>query len=180
MQIYTIGHSTHSLSTFMGLVREAGIECIADVRSFPRSRRHPQFNIGTLAVTLGDARVRYKHFPDLGGRRGAQDLGEPSPNQAWQEPGFRNYADYALLPAFRQALSDLRDVAAEQSVAIMCAEAVWWRCHRRIIADHLIAMDDEVIHILPTGRTQQAVMSENAMVQPDGRVTYPPPQPRLL
>jgi len=180
MRLYTIGHSTHSVEVFLALVRDAGIDYIADVRSFPRSRRNPQFNRDVLGARLRVANIHYQHFADLGGRRGTQDLGEPSPNGAWREPGFRNYADYALLPAFRQALAELRDLAAKQSVAIMFAEAVWWRCHRRIIADNLIVMGDEVIHILPTGRTERSVMSESAIVQPGGRLLYPPAQTRLL
>ena len=170
--VFTIGHSTRSIEEFMALLRGAGVECVADVRRFPVSRRHPQFNGAALAAALAEAGIAYRHFPALGGRRGAGE--GPSPHTLWREPGFRNYAGYAETPAFRDAFAALLKLAEERRTAVMCAEAVWWRCHRRIIADYLIAAGNEVRHILD-GKIEPAVLTPDATVRPDGTILYRAP-----
>jgi len=180
MTVYTIGHSTRSVDELIALLREAGVDLVADVRSYPRSRRNPQFNGDALPATLADAEIGYRHAKALGGRRGGHELDRPSPNGFWENEAFRNYADYALTPAFREALAGLIDCARERTVAIMCAEAVWWRCHRRIVADYLLAAGVEVRHILGPAKIEPARMTPEAEPQPDGGIHYPAPQPSLL
>lgn len=172
MILFTIGHSTRSLDGFLALLRAAGIAGIADVRRFPFSRRHPQFNGEALAASLAAAGIAYRHFPALGGRRGG--TAGVSPHTLWREPGFRNYADYAETAPFKEAFAALRRFAAERPTAVMCAEAVWWRCHRRIIADYLIAAGDEVRHILD-GKIEPASLTPDATVRPDGTILYRAP-----
>jgi uncharacterized protein (DUF488 family) len=169
---FTIGHSTRTLEEFVALLDEAGVRGIADVRRFPASRRHPHFNRENLEIALPAAGIAYRHFPVLGGRRGRSD--PHSPNGWWEIEAFRNYADHALTPEFRRALSSLRDYGHAQPVAVMCAEAVWWRCHRRLIADNLLAAAETVIHLLDLGKREPAQLSEGARVQPDATVLYPP------
>jgi len=180
MPIFTIGHSTRSVEELVAMLAENGVGVVCDVRSYPRSRRHPQFNAETLPAELAGAGIGYVHLKALGGRRGRQDLGEPSPNRLWREDAFRNYADYALTPPFRAALDDLRVRADETTAAIMCAEAVWWRCHRRIITDHLLAAGEDVVHIMAPGRTEPARLTQGAEPQGDSTVHYPPDQAALL
>jgi uncharacterized protein (DUF488 family) len=145
---------------------------LADVRRFPGSRRHPQFNSDTLAQTLGAAGIGYRHFPALGGRR---NPAPDSPNTLWREPGFRGYADYAATPDFRAALDALEALADGQAVAVMCAEAVWWQCHRRIITDYLLADGLAVLHILGAGHAEPAALTPGARRRPDGSLVYPAP-----
>ena len=173
MTVFTIGHSTRSIEDFLAMLRGAGVDCIADVRRFPFSRRHPQFNGEALAEALAAAGIGYRHFPALGGRRGARAGGE-SPHTLWREPGFRNYADYAETGEFRTAFEALLRLARERRLAVMCAEAVWWRCHRRIITDYLIAAGLEVRHILD-GKIETAALTPDATVREDGSVLYRAP-----
>ena len=180
MEVYTIGHSTRSLEELIGLLKEAGVACLVDVRSYPRSRTNPQFNSDVLAGALERAGIGYRHMKALGGRRGAQVLGRPSPNGLWRQDAFRNYADYALSPAFGAALGELRARARETRSAVMCAEALWWQCHRRIIADYLLAAGDEVLHILGPGKIELAELTPGAEPQPDGSVQYPGQQGELF
>jgi uncharacterized protein (DUF488 family) len=168
--VHTIGHSTRSSEDFLALLHEAGIAMVADVRRFPGSRRHPQFNGEALAATLAAAGIGYRHFPALGGRRApAKD----SPNGLWREPGFRGYADYAAMPAFRDALGALEALAQARPTAIMCAEAVWWQCHRRIITDYLLADGLEVRHILGPVQVEAATLTPGARRRGDGTLVYP-------
>lgn len=153
---------------------------MVDVRAFPRSRTNPQFNIETLPQALADAGIDYRHAPALGGRRPKQTLGFASPNGGWRNDSFRNFADYALTPPFSAALADLLALARARPCAILCAEAAWQRCHRRIIADWLLAAGADVRHILDHGRIVAAERDPLARVQPDGAVHYPPAQGRLL
>ena len=155
------------------------MEQLVDVRSFPRSRVNPQFNADTLPGELGAAGIAYEHLKALGGRRPRQDLGFPSPNGFWRNDSFRNYADYALTPAFRQGLSRLHALAEVRICAIMCAEAAWQRCHRQIITDWLIAAGRPVRHILAPGRIEAARLNEAASLRVDGALHYPPAQPGL-
>jgi uncharacterized protein (DUF488 family) len=174
MTVYTIGHSTRSIEDFIALLAAAGVDCVADVRRFPFSRRHPQFNGEALARALDAAGIAYRHFPALGGRRSASAGAGMSRHTLWREPAFRNYADYAETPAFRAAFAALRRLTEERRVAIMCAEAVWWRCHRRIIADYLIAAGIAVEHILD-GKIEPARLTPDATVTPEGGVLYRAP-----
>lgn len=180
MEVYTIGHSTRSQEELIGLLSEAGVSYLLDVRSFPRSRTNPQFNAEVLAAALNRAGIGYRHMKALGGRRGVQDLGRPSPNGLWRQEAFRNYADYALSPVFGQALDELRAMARDRRCAVMCAEALWWHCHRRIIADYLLAAGVEVRHILGPGEIEPAAMTPGAMPQPDGSLHYPCDQGELF
>lgn len=171
---FSIGHSTRTIDEFVALLRESGVRRIVDVRTIPRSRTNPQYNRDALPGTLAGFRIGYVHIPELGGRRGRpKDAGE-SPNGYWRVAGFRNYADHALTPAFAAGLAELRRLGEAEPSAMMCAEAVWWRCHRRIITDWLIAAGEEVRHILGPGDVEAAAMTPGAVADAAGRVTYPP------
>jgi uncharacterized protein (DUF488 family) len=173
MTVFTIGHSTREIGAFIALLRGAAVDCVADVRRFPFSRRHPQFNGAALAGALAEAGIGYRHFPALGGRRGGRHDGA-SPHTLWREAAFRNYADYAETSEFRAAFAALRRLAEMHTVAVMCAEALWWRCHRRIIADYLIAAGFEVRHILE-GKIEPATLTPDATSRPDGSILYRAP-----
>lgn len=177
MVVFTIGHSTRTIAAFLALLREARVDCVVDVRRFPGSRRHPQFNTEALSQSLAEAGILYRHVPSLGGRRG-KGRGQESQHTLWREEAFRNYADYAETPEFRAGFEALLALAAEHRVAIMCAEAVWWRCHRRIIADYLIAADVSVMHILDAGKIEPARLTPEATIRGDRSVLYE--APRLL
>lgn len=179
-RLWTIGHSNRALEAFLHLLRAHDIRRVADVRSWPGSRRHPRFARTALERSLGAAGIAYRHLPGLGGRRGPQALGRPSPNGFWEVPGFRNYADYALTPPFAEALEDLVTLGRAQPTAILCAEAHPSRCHRRILTDHLLARGIEVVHILGPGRSEPAERADAARITPDGVVIYPPRQPGLF
>jgi hypothetical protein len=134
---YTIGHSIRTIPEFVDLLREANVGLVVDVRTVPRSRANPQFNRDALPESLAGYPIGYEHLAELGGLRGRQRLIEPSPNGYWENASFLNYADYALTDRFREGLDRLTDLGSRSITAVVCAEAVWWRCHRRIIADHL-------------------------------------------
>jgi len=151
--VYTIGHSTRDIDRFIALLEREHIQHVADVRSFPGSRRYPQFGREALAASLAARGIGYSHHPELGGRRRARP---DSPNGAWRNESFRGYADYMLTPAFATALDVLVDEAARQRTAIMCAEAVPWRCHRSLISDALVARGVEVLDILDARTDPQA------------------------
>jgi uncharacterized protein (DUF488 family) len=142
--IWTIGHSVRPLAEFLELLEAHGIVQLADVRTVPRSRRHPHFSREVLAASLVGAGIAYRHMAELGGLRKPR---RDSVNTAWRVEGFRGYADYMETPAFEQALDDLVDWAGNAATAVMCAESVWWRCHRKLIADALVARAVEVRHI---------------------------------
>ena len=146
--IWTIGHSTRERTLFEGLLTENGIQILADVRRFPGSRKHPQFGQDTLRESLADIGIEYVHFPELGGRRKPRS---GSQNTAWRNESFRGYADYMETPAFAAALAHLQSVADETRTAIMCAELLWWRCHRALVSDALQAGGRPVAHIGPEG-----------------------------
>jgi uncharacterized protein (DUF488 family) len=170
---YTIGHSTRSVAELVALLREAGCDLVADVRTVPRSRTNPQFNADTLPERLAEAGIEYRHLARLGGLRGRRKGAPASPNGFWENASFRNYADYAMTPEFRAGLAELRALGGERTCAIMCAEAVWWRCHRRIIADYLLSEGQEVRHILGAGHIDPATMTTGARPEPDGTILYP-------
>lgn len=156
----------------MDLLRAERVGVVVDVRTVPRSRTNPQFNRDTLPGSLAAHQIGYEHIAELGGLRGKQRRMEPSPNGFWENTSFRNYADHAMTPDFHAGFDRLRALGAEQRVAIMCAEAVWWRCHRRIIADYLLAGGDEVFHILGPGKVEAARMTPAARQVPGGGLVY--------
>jgi uncharacterized protein (DUF488 family) len=170
---FTIGHSTRSTEEFVGLLKNAGVKSVADVRTVPRSRTNPQYNRDILPQTLSEFQIDYEHIAALGGLRGhRRDVAE-SVNAFWQNQSFHNYADYAMSDGFRDGLIRLRNLGHARRCAIMCAEAVWWRCHRRIIADYLIAAGETVFHILGDSRVEEARLTEAAIVDPNGTLVYP-------
>ncbi len=179
-RLFTIGHSTRPLDAFIALLTSADVTFLIDVRSVPRSRANPQFNADTLPDGLRASGVGYRHLKGLGGLRGRQKAIERSPNDFWRNDGFRNYADYALTAGFRESLDELRALARAHPCAIMCAETLWWRCHRRIITDYLLCAGDEVIHILGPGKTEPGHLTPEAERQADGTLHYPAAQGTLL
>lgn len=170
---FTIGHSDRSIDVFAGLLREARVDLVADVRKMPRSRANPQFNEDALPQSLGVYQIGYEHIAALGGLRSKVRCCDPETNGFWENRSFHNYADYALTPAFHAGFEELLDVGGQRRSAIMCSEAVWWRCHRRIIADYLIAAGQTVFHIMGEGRMEAARLTPGAVVQPDKTVLYP-------
>jgi len=171
--IFTIGHSTRPIAEFVALLRQAGVNLLVDVRSIPRSRTNPQFNADALPETLAGAGISYRHLPALGGLRHRKKGTLPSRNTFWQVAAFRNYADYAATLPFRTGMDELRALSRDNCCAIMCAEAVWWRCHRRIIADYLLAQGVPVMHIMGHGKIEPAKLTPGARPQPDGTLAYP-------
>ena len=170
---FTIGHSTRSIEEFVGLLQSVGVRLLVDVRTIPRSRRNPQFNREVLPATLANFQVGYEHLAALGGLRGHKRDVSPAVNGFWQNQSFHNYADYAMSEQFRAGLDRLRYLGHQSPSAIMCAEAVWWQCHRRIIADYLIAAGECVFRIMGGDRLERAGMTEGAKREPGGILTYP-------
>ena len=170
---FTIGHSTHPLQEFVELLKGEQIALLVDVRSIPRSRTNPQFNQDTLPTSLASEHIGYVHLAALGGRRSKRKDDAPSPNAYWTHPAFRNYADYAMSDAFREGFAQLLTLGHRQRCAIMCSEAVWWRCHRRIITDYLLMHDETVLHIMDAHHTTAATMTPGAEPQADGTLIYP-------
>ncbi len=166
-RIFTIGHSTRTLDEFVRLLKREGVTHLADVRAFPFSRRHPHFNGEQLAPALTNEGIAYTHFPSLGGRRSAR---KDSHNSAWRNSGFRGYADYMETEAFRSALDSLMETGTRAPTAVMCAEAVPWRCHRSLIADALTARGVAMMHILDAGVKPHTLTSFARVV--DGSVRY--------
>ncbi|MGJ0393524.1 MAG: DUF488 domain-containing protein [Methylocystis sp.] len=170
---FTIGHSTRTLAEFIELLRDFDIDIVIDVRTIPGSHHNPQFNADILAKALAKAKIEYKHLSKLGGLRGrARDV-DPSINAFWENRSFHNYADYAMSEAFQAGLRELRALGHKKKCAVMCSEAVWWRCHRRIIADYLIAAGETVFHILDRHSAAPATMTPAARRQSNGLLTYP-------
>ena len=169
MTVYTIGHSTRTLDAFVALLHAHQISQLADVRTVPKSRRHPHFAGEALARTLPEAGIAYRHFAALGGLRKPR---KDSRNTGWRHESFRGYADHMQTPAFQRALDDLIAWSGAQPTVVMCAEAVWWQCHRQLIADALVARAVEVRHIMSPGPAPPHALTAFARVD-DGRVTYP-------
>lgn len=172
---FTIGHSTHAICEFVELLMRSSIRLVVDVRTVPRSRTNPQYNSIQFAESLSGFQIDYHHIPALGGLRGRRLNVPREANAFWKNQSFRNYADYALSPEFRSGLEQLRELGHATTCVIMCAEAVWWRCHRRIITDHLIASGETVFHILGLNSVNQAQLIEGARVGAGGVVSYPSP-----
>jgi uncharacterized protein (DUF488 family) len=168
--IYTVGHSNHSLAKFLALIASHEIAAVADVRSFPGSRRWPHFNREDLAATLERVGVEYRWMPELGGRNKATRA--LSPHTAWTTPGFRAYADYMDTEEFAAALDALAALAADKATGFMCSEGLSWQCHRRMIADALVVRAWDVRHIMPDGKLVEHTLAKFARVAGDGRIVY--------
>lgn len=168
LTIWTIGHSTRTLGEFIDMLHAQQIELLADIRSYPGSRKYPHFNQEALAVSLPEAGVAYRHFPMLGGRRKVR---ADSPNTAWRNASFRGYADYMETEDFARGLGHLLEAARGQRTAIMCSEAVWWRCHRSMVSDALKARSVLVLHIMAPDKVQEHPYTAPARIV-DGRLTY--------
>ena len=168
MTIWTIGHSTDPIDDFLAKLRAHEITLLADVRRFPGSRRHPQFSQAALSASLDAAHIRYLHLPELGGRRRPR---KDSHNSAWRLDAFRGYADYMETAEFASGMSRMLDAAEQQRVAIMCAERVWWSCHRALISDWLKSAGHEVVHILAVDRADLHPYTSAARIV-DGRLSY--------
>ena len=171
LRIYTIGHSTRSMDGLLDLLEEFGVTLLVDVRRFPASRLLPHFNRQALSEALQRRGVDYLWIEALGGRRGGG--GRDSPNAGLRSAGFRAYADYMASDEFRAAVDELLSIAGQATAALMCAEALYWRCHRRLISDYLHAHGVEVCHILGVGKLAPHVLTDSAVVAPDGTVSYP-------
>ena len=168
-RIWTIGHSTREIDDFVSLLNENEIKLLADVRMFPGSKRYPQFGREALTETLREAEIRYEHFPELGGRRKTKP---DSKNTAWRNESFRGYADYMETEDFEKGISRLVNLAEKTGpTAIMCAEAVWWRCHRSLISDYLKARGVEVLHILNHNKVEPHPFTSAAKVV-NGKLGY--------
>lgn len=164
--VFTIGHSTRPIEELLALLAENGVGLLVDVRRYPGSRRHPQFSREALAGSLQAAGIEYMHEPRLGGRRDARP---GSPHTAWRVEAFRGYADHMETAEFQEALEKLITLSRERTIAILCAEAVPWRCHRRLISDALVARGLEVRHILGPRRADTHEIDPNARVLEGGR-----------
>jgi len=168
LSIWTVGHSTLSIEDFIARSKSFGITLLADVRSFPGSRRYPHFNKENLASALNDAGIRYEHFRELGGRRRARP---DSLNLAWRNESFRGYADYMETKEFRAGIERLLELVQQERAAIMCSEAVWWRCHRSMISDYLKVKGIDVVHIMGEGKSEAHPFTSAARVV-NGELSY--------
>jgi len=170
---FTIGHSTRPIGEFIDLLTASEIGIVVDVRTVPRSRTNPQYNGEKLPESLSRFQIAYEHVAELGGLRARAKDVAPEVNAFWQNQSFHNYADYAMSGSFHSGLARLRDLGRVRRCAVMCAEAVWWRCHRRIIADYLIIGGEQVFHILGQGKVAIASLTPGARPGPGDTVTYP-------
>lgn len=169
----TIGHSTRSIEEFVGMLQHAGANWVVDVRTVPRSRTNPQYDRDALPRSLAPFGIGYEHVATLGGLRGKHSGVPRDVNAFWQNESFHNYADHAMGEDFHAGLARLRELGGDRRCAVMCAEAVWWRCHRRIIADYLIAGGAEVVHLMGPGHAEVAHMTVAARETAPGILTYP-------
>ena len=172
--VFTIGHSTRSIPEFVDLLRAGRVELVVDIRTIPRSRTNPQYNLDTLPGELEPFQIGHCRIAELGGLRGREHGVPPETNAFWNNRSFHNYADYALSDDFERGLEELLAVSAERRTAIMCSEAVWWRCHRRLVADHLLLRGREVIHLMGDSRLDPATMTPGAKER-GGKLVYPAP-----
>ena len=170
---YTIGHSTRSIDEFVALLMSVKVGVVADVRTVPRSRTNPQYNRVALGPSLAAFEMRYEHIAALGGLRGKDRTVPVGCNSFWNNQSFHNYADYAMSDSFRRGLFRLCELAEEHTCAVMCSETLWWRCHRRIIADYLLAAGAQVFHILGPRKVEPARMTPAARPGPAKTLIYP-------
>ncbi|MDN6519622.1 MAG: DUF488 domain-containing protein [Yaniella sp.] len=171
--IFTIGHSNRDLTDFVALLQEQAIEQVVDVRKLPGSKRYPQFDEDTLAQGLSQREIDLTRNQGLTGRRRVSKNLAFETNAWWKNRSFHNYADHALSPEFQTGLAELIDTASHYRTAVMCSEAVWWRCHRRIIADYVLAQSHRVEHIMGLDQLMTAELSAGAVPQSNGTVLYP-------
>ncbi len=176
---FTIGHGTRTMDELAALLRANGITHLVDVRTVPRSRTNPQFNKDVMPGSLSPYGIAYRHIAELGGLRGRKTDVAPEVNGFWENRSFHNYADYAMTPAFREGLAELLALGADQRCAIMCAETVWWRCHRRIITDYLLASGESVFHIVASDVPEPARITPEAKPAGEGVLVYPGKQGEL-
>src|SRR4029450_10997833 len=177
MRIWTIGHSTRAIDDFVSLLEENQIKLLVDVRAWPGSKRYPHFNKDALAESLNAHGIRYQHFPELGGKRKSKP---DSRNTAWRNASFRGYADYMETEQFQKGIERLLNIAEETGpTAIICAEAVWWRCHRSLIAAHLKARGMEMLHILGAKKVEPHPYTSAARIV-DGVLSYTNEGDRLI
>jgi uncharacterized protein (DUF488 family) len=172
LPVYTVGHSTRSIDGFVALLRAGTVELVVDIRTVPRSRTNPQFNRDVLGASLAPHAIGYARIEALGGLRKRSAGVAPEVNAFWTNRSFHNYADHALSDGFRRGLDELLDLASERPTAIMCAEAVWWRCHRRIVADYLIDSGRAVFHLMEGPRADPARLTP-AAARGQGGLIYP-------
>ncbi len=174
VSVYTIGHSTRSIEEFFGLLREFNIRVLVDIRRYPSSRKFPHFNSDMLWESLGEGGVEYMWFEALGGRRHGS-VNDHSPNTLLRSPGFRNYADHMLTEEFSAAIQELISVASNSKTAIMCAEMLYWRCHRMLVSDFLTAQGIIIEHILGPGNLRTHELTKGAVITGERKVIYPLP-----
>ncbi|MGI8549748.1 MAG: DUF488 domain-containing protein [Dehalococcoidia bacterium] len=160
--VYTVGHSTRSIGEFVELLKQGQVDLVVDIRSAPRSRTNPQFNLDALPESLSLWQIGHTRIAELGGRRTKSKLISPKVNGFWTNQSFHNYADYALSDTFRVGFSRLSELSSERRCAIMCSEAVWWRCHRRFVADYLLHHGRDVFHLMGAARVDVARMNQAA------------------
>jgi uncharacterized protein (DUF488 family) len=170
---FTIGHSTRPIGEFIDLLAASQIGLVVDVRTVPRSRTNPQYNCEVLPESLSNFQISYEHIAELGGLRPRAREIAASVNGFWKNQSFHNYADYAMSASFQLGFTRLRELGSVRRCAVMCAEAVWWRCHRRIISDYLLIAGDRVFHILRQNTVTPASLTKGATSQPGGVLTYP-------
>ncbi|KVE94540.1 DUF488 domain-containing protein [Burkholderia vietnamiensis] len=173
LPFYTIGHSNRTLDELVAMLRAVDVTLLVDIRKMTRSRTNPQFNEATLPDALAAADIGYEHIAELGGLRGKSRDVPDALNGFWTNRSFHRYADYALSPEFRAGLARLIALGEQQRCALMCSEAVWWRCHRRIVSDYLLARGETVLHIMGLNRVEPARITAGATVRDDGAVVYP-------
>ncbi|MBZ9710425.1 DUF488 domain-containing protein (plasmid) [Mesorhizobium sp. B2-1-8] len=174
---HTIGHSARSIAEFVALLRVADISLVVDIRTIRRSRANPQFNGEVLAEKLAAYGIGYECIAELGGLRGKAHGIPPALNAFWINQSFHNYADYALSVEFLGGLDRLVYFGRQRRCAVMCSETLWWRCHRRIVADYLISRGESVFHLMGHDKVEPAKLTDGARVRADGTLVYPPSQP---
>ncbi|MFC4278647.1 DUF488 domain-containing protein [Achromobacter aloeverae] len=177
LPFYTVGHSTRSLEALAALLATADVQLLVDIRTVRKSRTNPQYGQDVLPTGLAAYGLAYEAIEELGGLRGKSKTVAPEVNGLWHNQSFHNYADHALTENFQRGLARLIALGRERRAAVMCSEAVWWRCHRRIVADYLLARGETVFHLMGEHRLEPARLTEGAVVRKDGMVAYPVPGP---
>ena len=173
LPFFTVGHSTRTIAEFVDLLRAGSVQAVVDIRTVPRSRTNPQYNLDALPDALAQYQIRHSRIAELGGLRKKSPGVPPEVNGFWENRSFHNYADYALSDEFRDGLAELIELGRGRRCAIMCSEAVWWRCHRRIVADYLIASGETVFHLMGAGRVEPAKITPAAVESDPHRLVYP-------
>ena len=176
--LYTLGHSTRTAGQLIQILTAYTVTRLVDIRSIPRSRTNPQFNFDQLPDTLRSEGIGYAHLAGLGGRRSKSKDVPVEVNAGWESRPFHNYADYAETAPFRACLRELLEMASRETCAILCAEAVWWRCHRRIVTDHVLAHGVPVVHLFTTTKSEPASLTPFGVIGAHHRVSYPAPRPK--